>query len=205
MRAIFLDRDGVLNRDGPGYVTRPDDLIMLPRAADAVALINRAGLAAVVVTNQSGVGRGIMPISALEAIHARLEQNLAQGGARLDLILSCVHAPWEGCGCRKPLPGMLETAAELLDLDLRQCTLIGDKPTDIECGATAGCATALVLSGLQRVCEPVRMPRMPDAVCIDVFDAVSWALERDRRLYGIPAAGRGADGSTAPDGIAEPR
>lgn len=183
-RAVFIDRDGVLNRDGPGYVTRPDDLILLPRAADAVALVNKSGLAAVLVTNQSGVGRGIMPLSALEAVHARLEKTLAEAGARLDLILSCVHAPWEACDCRKPRPGMLHHARDALGLDLTQCVFIGDKPTDIECGASAGCATALVLSGLDRTFEPARFTCLPDAVTVDVFDAVAWALDRDRRLFG---------------------
>jgi histidinol-phosphate phosphatase family protein len=176
--AVFLDRDGVLNRDAPGFVTVPSGLHLLPRAARAVARINRSGLAAILATNQSGVGRGIMTAADLDAVHCRLLADLAAEGAHLDSIERCVHAPWEACDCRKPAPGMLVRAQRAMRLALDRSYMVGDKPTDIECGAAVGCTTVLVLSGLDEVYEPGKFAVQPDAVCADLWDAVGWILAR---------------------------
>jgi D-glycero-D-manno-heptose 1,7-bisphosphate phosphatase len=181
MRAVFFDRDGVLNLDGPGFVTHPDGLHLLPRAAEAVARVNEAGMAAVLVTNQSGVGRGIMTQADLDAVHERLIWGLSQCSARLDRILACTHAPWDGCSCRKPSPGMLLQARDELGIDLARSYLIGDKPTDIECGASVGCTTVLVLSGLNGAYETAGVGCRPDAVCADAWTAVEWILTRELR------------------------
>lgn len=182
MRAVFLDRDGVVNRDGPGFVTHPDGLHLLPRVAEAVARIGELGFAAVLVTNQSGVGRGIMTADDLERVHARMIEGLAAAGGELSLILSCTHAPWDGCDCRKPAPGMLHQARDRLRVDLTSSYLVGDKPTDIECGAAVGCTTILVLSGLDPVYDPSRFVRQPDAVATDLWAAVEWIATREAKI-----------------------
>lgn len=185
MRAVFLDRDGVLNRDGPGFVTSPDELHLLPGAAKSVAALNREGVPVVVATNQSCIGRGILTEVGLGEIHARLKREIGRVGGWIDAIYHCPHAPWEGCSCRKPKPGMLLRARDELGIDLAASYFVGDKPTDIECGARAGCTTVLVLSGLAPEYHPDEFEVKPDHVCADLPQAVDWILrdiENRKRL-----------------------
>src|SRR5205823_10783092 len=106
---VFLDRDGTLNWD-PGYLNDPVAMRLLPGVGAAVARLNQAGLKAVLVTNQSGVGRGIISLEALGSIHQRLRELLAESGAWLDGIYACLHRPDEGCGCRQPASGLVAQA-----------------------------------------------------------------------------------------------
>ena len=147
--AVFLDRDGVLVED-VHYLRRPEDLRLLDGAAEALRLL-RARFALVVVTNQSGIARGLFDEAALLAIHARLVGALAAEGAWLDAIYACPHLP-EGevaafaraCACRKPRPGLLLDAAEAHGLSLSNSWMIGDSARDVEAGRRAG-ARALLL------------------------------------------------------------
>jgi len=176
VRAVFLDRDGVLNLDGPGFVTTPDELYLLPGAAESVAALNRAGVPVVVATNQSCIGRGILSEEGLGQIHDKLKREIGRVGGRLDAIYHCPHAPWEECSCRKPKPGMPLRARDELGIDLAASYFVGDKPTDIECGARAGCTTVLVLSGLVPEYRPDEFEVKPDRVCADLPEAVDWIL-----------------------------
>jgi D-glycero-D-manno-heptose 1,7-bisphosphate phosphatase len=156
-RAVFLDRDGTLV-DELGFLRRAADLRLLPGAAEGVRLFNQAGWLTVVVTNQSGIARGLFDEQALAAVHARLEEELAREGARLDAILHCPHHPDEGhgphrrvCACRKPAPGMLQAAAQRFALELGSCWTVGDSLRDLEAGRRAGLAGGvLVLTGKGR-------------------------------------------------------
>jgi histidinol-phosphate phosphatase family protein len=145
-RALFLDRDGTLIVD-QGYPSRPEQIRLLPGAAEALALLARQGFVLVVVSNQSGVGRGFLTREQAERVHERLVECLAAHGVQLDASYYCYHAPWEGCCCRKPSPEMLRRAAEQLDLDLTRSFLIGDKPRDVEAGRAAGCRTIFLAMG----------------------------------------------------------
>ncbi len=155
--AVFLDRDGTLV-DELGFLADPERLRLLPDAAAGVRLLNEAGLAVVVVTNQSGLARGLFGPPELEAVHGRLEQELARGGARLDGILACPHHPTEGapplrarCSCRKPEPGLLVEAARRFGLELADSWMVGDDARDLEAGRRAGVrASVLVLTGKGR-------------------------------------------------------
>lgn len=143
-RAAFLDRDGVLNVDH-GYVFRQPDFQWLPGAIDALVLLQQAGFALAVVTNQSGVARGFYTLADVEKLHAHLQTELLAAGVHLAGIYSCPHHP-DGvvgayrmqCTCRKPMPGMIEQAAREHGLDLAASCLFGDKPSDIEAGRRAG-------------------------------------------------------------------
>jgi D-glycero-D-manno-heptose 1,7-bisphosphate phosphatase len=143
-RAAFLDRDGVLNVDH-GYVFRPQDFEWLPGAVDALRLLQQAGYALVVVTNQSGVARGFYTLTDVEKLHAHLRAELLAQGVRLAAIYACPHHP-DGvvpayrvqCNCRKPMPGMIEQAAREHGLDLAASCLFGDKLSDVEAGRRAG-------------------------------------------------------------------
>ena len=153
-RAVFLDRDGTLV-DELGFLRRASDVRLVPGAAEGVRLFNLAGLRTVVVTNQSGIARGLLDERDLEQVHARLRDLLAREGARLDAILHCPHHPEEGepplrcvCACRKPAPGLLLEAARRFALELRASWIVGDGLRDLEAGRRAGLAGGLlVLTG----------------------------------------------------------
>ena len=142
--AAFLDRDGVLNLD-QGYVHRIEDFHWLPGATQALSLLQQAGLARVVVTNQSGIARGLYTLADLERLHEHMRRDLARQGLTLDGIHACPHHP-DGvvaeyrlaCDCRKPRPGLIERAAREHSLDLPASCLFGDKASDIEAGRRAG-------------------------------------------------------------------
>jgi len=151
--AVFLDRDGTVNVE-VHYLSQPEDLVLLPSVAETIALLNSRNIAVVIVTNQAGVARGYFPEHRLIDIHKRLDEMLAAEGAHVDGIYYCPHHPTSGlgayktvCECRKPLPGMLIQAARDLNLDLSRSLMIGDRDSDLEAGANAGCQTALVLTG----------------------------------------------------------
>lgn len=138
-RAVLFDRDGVLNRQiVGGYVLSPDDFEWLPGARAALARVSAAGWTCAVVTNQACIGRGLVSASRVRAIHDRMLRDAAAVGARIDGVFVCPHRPEDGCGCRKPRPGLLYQAARALRLDLAASVLIGDSRTDIEAAAAAG-------------------------------------------------------------------
>ena len=145
-KAVFIDRDGVINqkpREGE-YVTSWDDFHILPGVAEAVTLLKRAGYAVIVVTNQRCVAKGLIAVSELEEMHARMRESLSRSGAMLDGIYYCPHDYESSCNCRKPAPGMLLEAAQARGLDLRSSWMVGDSEIDIQAGKNAGCKTARV-------------------------------------------------------------
>ena len=148
-RHLILDRDGVLNReaDSGGYVLAPEQFVWLPGALEALATLHRAGLYLTVATNQSGVGRGLMTLAQLEAIHARMRAEASRHGGPLDAVLFCPHAPDERCDCRKPAPGMIHEALARSGFAAAETLVIGDAQRDIEAASRAGVAAALVRTG----------------------------------------------------------
>lgn len=176
-RAVFLDRDGVLNVER-SYITTPEELELLPGAARAVAELNAAGWPTVVFTNQSGVGRGYLTLATLETIHAKLKAEVEAGGGKIRAIYACPHGPDSDCDCRKPKTGLLRQAAQELGLDLAACFVVGDSLRDIEAGRAAGCRTILVLSGHTRAYDPETMSAPhPDHVFPDLAAAAKWICE----------------------------
>jgi len=135
--AAFFDRDGVLNVD-IGYAHRPDQWEWVAGAREAVRELNDAGFVVVVVTNQSGIGRGYYTADHVHALHQHAAHDLAEIGAHVDAFYHCPHGPDEECECRKPLPGMLLQASRDLDIDLHRSFLIGDRESDLQAAAAAG-------------------------------------------------------------------
>jgi len=176
---VFLDRDGTLNYD-PGYLKVAAELKLLAGVGPALARLKGGGAKLVVVTNQSGVGRGIITLKDLEAIHARLEGLLEQEGAALDAIYFCPHHPDDRCRCRKPEVGMVERAVSELQLDLRRSYLIGDHTRDIQLAHRVG-AKAIHLTPVlldTQSLETLKVEQaMPDAVAKSMAEAVDWILE----------------------------
>jgi D-glycero-D-manno-heptose 1,7-bisphosphate phosphatase len=142
-RALFLDRDGTLIVD-TGYVRDPASVALLPGVAEALRQARALGYDLVVVSNQSGVARGIISADALAAVERRFEELLAAEGVTLDDVRFCLHGPDEGCPCRKPAPGLLLDAAAARGIDLERSFMVGDKPSDAGAGRAAGCTTILL-------------------------------------------------------------
>lgn len=180
-----MDLSGTISEE-VGFVNHLSRFRLLPRAAEAIRLVNAAGWKAVVATNQSGVARGYFPPSLLDEVYAELHRRLAAGGARVDRIYHCPHHPTEGtppyraeCDCRKPRPGMLKQAAQDLGLDLARSFMVGDKIIDVEAGHRAGARGVLVLTGYGRgELEYTRpaWPTQPDHIAEDLLAAVRWIL-----------------------------
>ncbi|HEX5442360.1 MAG TPA: HAD family hydrolase [Pirellulales bacterium] len=145
-RFVLLDRDGTINVERH-YLAHPDQVELIAGAGRGLAALSKLGLGLIVVTNQSGVGRGLFDLARLDAIHVRLRALLAAEGVTLDGIFSCPHLPEDGCGCRKPLAGLVESAARQFDFRPAECFLIGDKPCDLELGRAIGATTFLVRTG----------------------------------------------------------
>ncbi len=141
---VFFDRDGIVNRSpGPGYVERVEDFEIIPKFLEALAVVNRHGYEAVIVTNQRGVALGRLTEETLEEIHRRLLEEVEARGLRITDILYCPH-DFDDCECRKPEPGMLLEAAARHRLDLGRSWMVGDSERDIEAGRRAGCRTVRI-------------------------------------------------------------
>lgn len=145
--AVFLDRDGVINRERADYVKCWHEVEILPGALDAIAQLAALGCPILVITNQSAIGRGIVTADEVDAIHRRLRDTVKAHGGRIDAFYVCPHHPDAGCDCRKPKPGLLLQAAEEHALDLRSCIFVGDSWTDREAAQSVGCESILVESG----------------------------------------------------------
>jgi D-glycero-D-manno-heptose 1,7-bisphosphate phosphatase len=148
-KAVFLDRDGVINRRPPEgqYVTCWEELQFLPGISGAIVLLTEAGYDVFVVTNQRGVAKGLMTQHDLESIHSRMCQELADAGAVITKVYYCPHEKEPPCSCRKPAPGMLLTAAQSHNLDLASSWMIGDSDIDVKAGRNAGCKTVRIVQG----------------------------------------------------------
>ncbi len=178
-RAVFLDRDGVILEER-GYLSKTEEVALLEGTPEAIRKMAALGLKVVVVTNQSGIGRGFFSEDDYRKVKERMEALLAQAGARTDAEYHCPHAPWEACACRKPSIGLVLQAAKDLELDLSASFVLGDKLSDIQMGRAIGARTVLVRSGYGRRTER-NAPRIWDAVAEGILEAAdivaSWVVE----------------------------
>jgi D-glycero-D-manno-heptose 1,7-bisphosphate phosphatase len=174
--AIFLDRDGVIIENHPNYVRSWDEVVIYPQALDALVKLNSSPYKIIIVTNQSAVGRGIIPLETAWDINRRLVEVIQKAGGRVDGVFMCPHAPDEGCDCRKPKPGLFFQAARDLSIDLQRSVMIGDALSDLLAGQAAGIPrTALVLTG--RGTEQTEFPLPPGLEPYQVFENLAEALE----------------------------
>ncbi len=146
-KLVILGRDGVLNEYREAHVTSPEEWHPVAGALEAVARINHAGWHTVVATNQSGIGRGMIDMSAVNAVHAHMHQTLQTQGGRIDAVFFCPHTPEDDCDCRKPKPGLLLDIARRYGVDLAHVPMVGDTERDLIAAQAAGCEPHLVLSG----------------------------------------------------------
>jgi D-glycero-D-manno-heptose 1,7-bisphosphate phosphatase len=158
MKLVILDRDGTLNHTSDEYIKSPEEWQALPGALEAIGRLNHAGYHVVLATNQSGLGRGLMDVAALNAIHKRMLKQLAAVGGRIDAIFYCPHTLEDACTCRKPLPGLIEQVADRFGVDLKGVPFVGDSLRDMQAAHAAGCMPHLVLTGK---CEAMRGEPLP--------------------------------------------
>ena len=147
LKLIILDRDGTINEDRDDFVKTPEEWVPIAGALEAIARLNHAGWHTVVVTNQSGLGRGLFDMSTLNAMHLKMNQALAKHGGRIDAVFFCPHTPEEHCDCRKPLPGLMLQVGERYGLNLKDVAVVGDSLRDLLAGVAAGCPTHLLRTG----------------------------------------------------------
>lgn len=147
MKLVILDRDGVINKDSDAYIKHPDEWIPIAGSLEAIARLNHAGYRVVIASNQSALGRGLLDIDRLNAIHQKMFDQLSQLGGHIDSIFFCPHTPDENCDCRKPQPGLLLEIADRLNIDLAEAIFIGDSLKDIQAARSVGAKSVLVLTG----------------------------------------------------------
>jgi D-glycero-D-manno-heptose 1,7-bisphosphate phosphatase len=184
-RAVFLDRDGTIIEE-VGYLDRPERVELFPWTIEAVRVLNRAGLAVVLVSNQSGVARGFFTEDVVDAVHQRMADLLAEGGARIDAYYYCPHHPdgkvpefAQKCDCRKPGRGLVDRAVEELGIEPARSFVVGDRWLDVALGRAVGAQSVLVRTGYGASEEQKRPADLAaDAVVDNLIAASSWILGR---------------------------
>ncbi|VAW35991.1 D-glycero-beta-D-manno-heptose-1,7-bisphosphate 7-phosphatase [hydrothermal vent metagenome] len=171
---VYLDRDGTINHD-PGYLSNPDEVVLLGGAADAIKALNDNDIKAIVISNQSAIGRGYFTERELFAVNARVLEKIKEGGGALDAVYYCPHRPGEGCRCRKPGTGLIERAIAEHHLEGLPAYFVGDKVSDMRAARAVGAKAVMVLTGYGSEELQKTDPR-PDFVARDLMAAVSWII-----------------------------
>ncbi len=180
--AVFLDRDGTIAEE-VGYLNHLSRFRMFPFVAAAIRRLNDAKYPAIVITNQSGVGRGYFPDSLIHAVHELMTEQLAKEGAHIDALYYCPHTGDDACACRKPKPGMLERAAREHGLDLRRAFVVGDRYGDIQLAHRVGARAIMVRTGYgegEIQWHSATWPAPPDFIAENLADAADWILRRPK-------------------------
>lgn len=158
MKLLILDRDGTLNSARSDFITSPEEWEPLPGALEAVARLNQAGWRVVIVSNQPGIGRGLLDMVVLNAIHAKMHRALAAVGARVEAVFFCPHVATDACTCRKPAPGLYQQIAERYSVSLKDVPAAGDSVWDVQAAVAAGCQPHLLLTGNSWGCRGGLLP-----------------------------------------------
>lgn len=158
MSLIILDRDGVINHDSDDFIKSPSEWEPIDGSLEAIARLNYSGFRVVVITNQSGISRGLLDVEMLNRIHSKMRRMLSQVGGRIEAIMFCPHGPDDNCSCRKPKPGSYNDLAHRLRISLENVPAIGDSIRDIEAAQTAGARPILVRTGKGSATETAGIP-----------------------------------------------
>lgn len=176
---VFVDRDGVINRNRAGdYVRTVDQFEFLSGALEGLARLKEAGCAVIILSNQAGVGKGLMSHEDLERINDEMLRVISDHGGEISAVYYCTHRKDEGCTCRKPQSGLFERAAQDLGVSLDGSYLVGDALSDLQAGVNAGCRTVIVLTGRASASEIESWETKPDHVADDLPSAAAWILRQ---------------------------
>ncbi len=182
MKLIILDRDGVINQDSDEFIKSPEEWTPIPGSLDAIARLYRAGYRIVVATNQSGIGRGLFDIVALNAIHQKMHAAVRASGGIIDSIFFCPHTNNDNCDCRKPRQGMFNAIAERYSISLEGVPTVGDSLRDLQAGFLAGCNPILVMTGKGNQTK-TNGGLPPDTIIFeDLASVANYLLEKEENL-----------------------
>ena len=199
VKLVILGRDGILNEFRDDHVKAPDEWFPVPGALEAVSRLNHSGWHVVVATNQSGIGRGMIDMASVNAVHAHMNKQLMAVGGRVDAVFFCPHTPEDLCDCRKPLPGLMRDIGKRYGIDLKQVPMVGDTLRDLQAAHAAGCEPHLILSGRAALLDPGLVQSMLDLVPgtrvhADLAEFAEYLLARGTQ----PAPSRPAAAGAAP-------
>jgi len=169
-KAVFIDRDGVINQDLGKYITKPEEFVFLPGVIDALKKLQKTEYKIIIITNQGGVGKGIYTEKDVKDIHDKMVKTLKAEGVRIDGVYYCPHHPNEDCECRKPRLGMVNAAIKDHKIDVKGSFFIGDKTSDIKAGKDAGCKTFLVHTGYAG--RDKKYDTIPDFLAANLLEAI---------------------------------
>jgi len=178
-RVVFLDRDGVINKDSPSYIKSWAEFEFLPGSLEAIRKLTLSGFEIIIITNQSAINRKIITIDQLETMHTRLNEAVESNGGKIRDIFFCPHTPEEVCICRKPKPGLIYRARKKYQIDLERSAMVGDSAKDIECAKNAGCRYAILVktgNGMKAENRLTEKAICPDFVAQDLLDAANWTV-----------------------------
>ncbi len=184
---VFLDRDGVINRDSSDYIKSWDEFEFIPGSIDAIKLLKLNGFVVIIITNQSAINRNMVSSAELEYIHSMMKSVLESGGGKIKDIFYCPHTPENKCNCRKPKPGLIYKAKKTYNIDLANSVMVGDSVKDIMCARNAGCGhNILVKTGNGVDSEKILAKKkiFPDHVAEDLLDAATWIVIKERGMAG---------------------
>jgi len=189
VKLVILGRDGILNDFRNDHVKAPEEWAPIAGALEAVARLNHAGWHAVVATNQSGIGRGLFDMVALNGMHAKMNQMLARVGGRVDAVFFCPHTPEDQCSCRKPLPGLFQMIGQRFGHDLDGVPMVGDLPRDVLAAQSVGCEPHLVRTGQAATMSEAELvdlrKRVPGlTIHPDLSSFADFLILRDRKAHG---------------------
>lgn len=192
VKLFILGRDGILNEYRDDHVKAPEEWRPLPGALEAVARLNHAGWHAVLATNQAGIGRGMIDMASMNAVHAHMMQLLQRVGGRIDAVFFCPHTPEDECDCRKPLPGMMKQIGQRYGVDLATVPMVCDTPRDLQAATAAGCEPHLVRTGRAASFDEAMLQRAigqasGTTVHKDLAAFADFILHRERQQRGIEA------------------
>ena len=176
-RYVLLDRDGVINEDSDDFIKFPEQWLPLEGSLEAIALLNKHGYKVVVITNQSGLARGLFDSAMLEQIHAKMQRMTAEKGGKIEAIYFCPHGPDDNCNCRKPKPGLLEQFATDNDVSLNGMTVIGDSLRDLQAAQAVGASPILVKTGKGQK-TLIENPTLNIPVFENLYDAAKYLTAR---------------------------
>ncbi|WP_036247748.1 D-glycero-beta-D-manno-heptose 1,7-bisphosphate 7-phosphatase [Methylobacter sp. BBA5.1] len=176
-RYVLLDRDGVINHDSDDYIKSPEEWRPIEGSLEAIALLNRHGYKVVVITNQSGLQRGLFDQATLDRIHAKMHRLAADKGGKIDSLYFCPHGPADGCACRKPKPGLLELFAADKQVNLQGLPFIGDALRDIQTAQAVGASPILVKTGKGKK-TLTDNPDLNIPVFENLYDAAKYLVSR---------------------------
>jgi len=181
MKTVFLDRDGVINRDSSAYIKSWEEFEFIPGSLDAIKLLTDEMFTIIIITNQSIVNRGMATKNDLEQIFLNMKDAITRKGGKITDIFYCPHTPDENCSCRKPAPGMVFTAQKKYNIDLSRSCFVGDSEKDMECAKRAGCGCSVLVrtgSGPEAVTALANTGSAPDYVADDLLQAAKIIVTR---------------------------